>query len=212
MKKIIVLSGKGGVGKTTITALIAKNLNKEYRIGLIDADLHCPNLPVVLGIEKKDLKVNNEKRIIPLKMNDEPWMGIISSYFLMNDEALIWRGPLKHKLLLDFKNAAWPELDYMIIDSPPGTGDEVISSVQLFQPDIAIIVLTPQKLSIMDAERAINFAEKMGIKDIRIIVNMSDLASIDKVKGFKPIARIPIIKELTKSPVLPNNLEIEIDL
>ncbi len=200
MKKIIVLSGKGGVGKTTITAIIAKLLSKKHKVGLIDADLHCPNLPIVLGMDKKEQEARNNK-LVPIRVNNN--LEILSSYFLMDDSALIWRGPLKHKLLLNFKDAEWSNNDYLLIDAPPGTGDEVISAIQLFQPDIAIIVMTPQVLSRIDAQRAIDFAKKMGIKTIYKAINMSDIADY---KDEEALITLPIMKELGETPVIDNIL------
>jgi|GEM_PF-111330 len=174
--KLLVMSGKGGVGKTTIAVNIAYFLNQlGYKVGLMDVDIHGPNAPKMLGLKNKKLLVDNvTNKIIPLKIN--PSFKVVSvGFFAETNKAIIWRGPLKHNLLKQFiEDVDWGELDYLIVDFPPGTGDEHISVVQLLKNVTgAIIVSTPQEVSIIDSLKSVDFAEKMKVPIIGFIENMS---------------------------------------
>lgn len=174
-RKFMVFSGKGGVGKTTVAVNLAYTLKaKGNSVGILDIDIHGPNVIKLLGLENKRLQGESEK-IIPLKIFDD--MKVISTASIMEDEdtPVIWRGPLKMKLINQFlSDVKWGALDYLIIDAPPGTGDEPLSIVQLL-PDLTggLVVTTPQQLSILDARKSIRFAQQVGIPFIGIIENMS---------------------------------------
>lgn len=169
MKKIAIHSGKGGVGKTFISINIAYSLSGS--VGLIDADVDCPNVSKFLLLNSMLSKINN--RIIPIIHNN---VKIVSSDLFnpMNEDPLIIRGPIKHRILVEFLNSVeWGHLDYQIIDLPPGTADVPLSAMQLSAIDGLILVTTPLKESILDTTRAANMAKKLGIKIIGLIENMS---------------------------------------
>ena len=175
MKKIVVMSGKGGVGKSTVAANIAFTLvMKNYKVGLLDCDIHGPSIPKILGLEHVGgLEVVDGK----LKPVEVEGLKVVSIGFMLpsRDSPVVWRGPVKHGFIKQvLEDVNWGELDYLIIDCPPGTGDELISVVQLAKPDAAIIVTTPQSVAIEDVRKAINFAKK-GIQKIFLIENMSGL-------------------------------------
>ncbi len=182
-----VLSGKGGVGKTTIAVNLALALTKKgFSVGILDIDISGPNVPLLLGIKNAQLKMDEKDLIIPFAYENKTEnlrLKVISTDFLLQDKsnAVIWRGPLKHKLISDFLNKVnWGELDYLVVDFPPGTGDETISFSQLITQNLntkvsAIIVSMPQKLSIADAEKAIDFCNKTNMKIAGIIENMSGI-------------------------------------
>lgn len=216
-KRIMVFSGKGGVGKTTVAVNLAFKLALNgNNTGLLDADIHGPDVTKMLNAENTKPKVINKKMIPPTIINN---LKIISiSMFLPDkDSAVIWRGPLKMHLLKQFtEDVQWGNLDYLIVDLPPGTGDEPLSIVQLMQPDGAIIVTTPQEVALLDSRKAVNFAKKVNVPVIGIIENMSGFKcpycgkEIDlfKVGGGKKAAgeldvpflgRIPIDPEIVKS-------------
>ncbi len=175
MKKLIVMSGKGGVGKSTVAANIAFALAmKGYKVGLLDSDIHGPSIPKILGLEHIDGLEVVEGKLKPAEVNG---LKVVSIAFLLptRDSPVIWRGPIKHGFIKQIlENVDWGELDYLVIDCPPGTGDEVISVVQLAKPDAAVIVTTPQGVALEDVRKAINFAKK-GIQKIFLIENMSGL-------------------------------------
>ncbi|MCX8012500.1 MAG: Mrp/NBP35 family ATP-binding protein, partial [Desulfobacterota bacterium] len=140
-RKFMVLSGKGGVGKTSVAVNLAVTLAKEgFEVGILDADIHGPNIPKMMGVEEKRL-VGNEDGILPIIT--ETGVKVISIAFLLRnkDDAIIWRGPLKHSLIKQFLGEVfWGTLDYLIIDLPPGTGDEALSTAHLIKKvDGAII-------------------------------------------------------------------------
>ncbi|RLI87034.1 MAG: ATP-binding protein [Archaeoglobales archaeon] len=172
MKKIIVMSGKGGVGKSTIAVNLAYALaKKDYKVGLLDADIHGPTIPKLLGIENAKVEAEGNK----LKPVDVEGVKVISiGFFLPSRETpVVWRGPLKHKFIEQIVNDVnWGKLDFLVVDSPPGTGDELISVAQLLEPEIALIVTTPQNVAIEDVMKAVNFAKKMNAK-VFVIENMS---------------------------------------
>ena len=173
--KLIVISGKGGVGKTTVSVNLAYGLAKKgKRVGILDVDIHGPNIAKMLGIEGKRL-TGSETGIEPIEVL--PGLKAVSLALLLEnrDQPVIWRGPLKMMTIKQFlADVNWGELDYLIIDSPPGTGDEPLSVCQLI-PDIngAIIVTTPQEVAILDARKSVLFAKELKVPFIGIIENMS---------------------------------------
>jgi len=175
-KIIVVMSGKGGVGKSTVAANLAVELSQRgFKVGLVDADLHGPDIPQMLGLVDDRPEVDEDKKIIPVKYSNT--LSVISiEYFLPSrDTPIIWRGALKHKMIEQFiKDVAWGELDFLVFDLPPGTGDEPLSIVQLL-PKITgfIIVGTPQEVAMLDVKKAINFAKQLNSPILGLIENMS---------------------------------------
>jgi len=174
-KKFMVFSGKGGVGKTTTAVNLAYSImSKGHNVGLLDIDIHGPDVIKMMGLENARLEGAGD-RIEPLK--PFPGMKVMSTALIIESEdtPVIWRGPLKMKLIKQYlSDVNWGELDYLIIDSPPGTGDEPLSITQLL-PDLdgGIIVTTPQDLATLDASKSIRFAQELGLKYIGVIENMS---------------------------------------
>jgi len=174
-RKFMVFSGKGGVGKTTTSVNLAYSImSKGYNVGLLDIDIHGPDIIKIMGLEDARLGGAGD-RIEPIK--PFPAMKVISTALILEDEdtPVIWRGPLKMKLIQQYLgDVNWGELDYLIIDSPPGTGDEPLSIAQLL-PDLdgGIIVTTPQDLATLDARKSIKFAQQLKLNYIGVIENMS---------------------------------------
>ncbi len=173
--KFMVFSGKGGVGKTTVAVNLAyRIMSKGYKVGLLDIDIHGPNVIKIMGLEKEKL-TGTDKKIEPIKAFSN--MKVISTASMLESEdtPVIWRGPMKMKLIRQFlSDVNWGNLDYMIIDSPPGTGDEPLSIAQLM-PNLngGIVVTTPQNLAILDAKKSIRFAQQLKLPFIGVIENMS---------------------------------------
>ena len=175
--KFIVISGKGGVGKTTVSVSLAYSLAlKGYEVGLLDVDIHGPNVNKMVGLGNETL-TGDGVRINPIKVLDNLKVMSTASIIDDPDSPIIWRGPLKMKLIKQFlTDVNWGSLDYLIVDSPPGTGDEPLSIVQLINDlDGAIVVTTPQEVAILDARKSIQFAKKLNIPFIGVIENMSGL-------------------------------------
>ena len=173
--KIMVMSGKGGVGKTTVAVNLALTLAaKGYEVGIMDADVHGPNVPKMLGIEDERPDVT-EEGIVPVFV--PPRVKVMSLAFLLQskDTPVVWRGPLKMGVIKQFlTDVLWGDLDCLIADLPPGTGDEPLSVAQLVSGiDGAIIVTTPQDVALLDSRKSVTFAKKLGIPVIGIIENMS---------------------------------------
>ncbi|RZN14220.1 MAG: ATP-binding protein [Methanosarcinales archaeon] len=173
--KIMVMSGKGGVGKTTVAVNLALTLAaKGYEVGIMDADIHGPNVPKMLGIEDESPDVT-EEGIIPVFV--PPRVKVMSLAFVLQskDTPVVWRGPLKMGVIKQFlSDVLWGDLDFLIADLPPGTGDEPLSVAQLVpEIDGAIIVTTPQDVALLDSRKSVTFAKKLGMPVIGIIENMS---------------------------------------
>ena len=175
--RIIVLSGKGGVGKSTVAVNLAATLaGAGKQVGLLDVDIHGPSVPTMLGLEGSQLDVDDGD-IVPVRVGD---LKILSIGFLLQnpDEALIWRGPLKMKIIRQFlQEANWGSLDYLIVDAPPGTGDEPLSICQLLGDlDGALVVTTPQRVAAIDVRKAITFCRSLKVPVLGVIENMSAFA------------------------------------
>jgi Mrp family chromosome partitioning ATPase len=215
--KIIVLSGKGGVGKSTVATNIAVALSlKEKKTGLIDIDIHGPSIPKMLGLEGRLLR-GSEEGLLPIDYSDN--LKVISIGFILRDQkdAVIWRAPLKHSLIRQFlRDVRWGGLDYIIVDSPPGTGDEPISIAQLLgETDGAIIVTTPQDVALADVRKAITFCRHVNLPIIGVVENMSGFicphcgktVDIFKSGGGQEMALEMGIPFLGKIPIEPKIVE-----
>ena len=176
-RKLLVLSGKGGVGKSTVAANLAVSLAAAgEKVGLLDVDVHGPSIPKLMGLEGRR-PASDGPELRPVQVTEN--LGVMSIGFLLEGgaEAVIWRGPLKYKVIRQFlKDVAWGRLDYLVIDSPPGTGDEPLSVAQLVgSPAGAVIVTTPQDLAISDVRRCVSFCNALSLPVVGIVENMSGL-------------------------------------
>ncbi len=175
-KRIAVMSGKGGVGKTTIAVNLALGLAKKgYKVGLLDADLTGPNVAKMLGLEGQKAMMTNEG-ILPIE--HVHGLQVFSMSFLMenSDSPVIWRGPLKMGAIKQFmSDVLWGEMDYLIVDLPPGTGDEALSVAQLLPDPSAIVVTTPQEVALLDSRKSINFARSLKMDLLGVVENMSGM-------------------------------------
>ncbi|MCD6269107.1 MAG: Mrp/NBP35 family ATP-binding protein, partial [Deltaproteobacteria bacterium] len=171
--RIVVMSGKGGVGKSTVAVSLAVTLaNQGHKVGLLDADIHGPNLPKMLGLENKRLQAS-ENGIIPEPVMEMDNLAVVSMAFLLEspDNPVVWRGPLKHTVIRQFvADVQWGELDYLIIDLPPGTGDEPLSVADVIKPmDGSVIVTTPQDVALLDSRKSVVFSQQIEVPVLGII-------------------------------------------
>jgi ATP-binding protein involved in chromosome partitioning len=169
---IAVGAGKGGVGKTTVAVNLALALARcGSRVGILDADIYGPNVPIMLGLAGTQLTTDGQK-IVPAETHG---VQVVSMGFLTSDDApVIWRGPMLHGAVQQFfREVAWKDLDYLVVDMPPGTGDVALSLSQTVPVAGAIVVTTPQKVSLADSLRAIKMYQKLNIPPIGIVENMS---------------------------------------
>jgi len=173
-QSILVMSGKGGVGKSTVSVNLALALAQEgKKVGLLDIDLHGPSLPTMLGLNDDQIYAD-EEGIIPLEAGG---VKVISIGFMVQDdkEAMIMRGPMKHGAIQQFlADVNWGKLDYLVIDCPPGTGDEPLSATELVgEGAAAVVVTTPQDVALVDVEKSISFCHELNLNLLGIVENMS---------------------------------------
>ena len=175
-QRIVVLSGKGGVGKSFVATNIAYGLALQGKtVGILDADIHGPSVAKLTNIEGKKITKHPIKGVpTPIKALSNLYVLSVASILTSENDALIWRGPLKMTLIRQFfSDFYWEELDYLVVDCPPGTGDEPLSIVQtLGRVDGAIVVTTPQDLAILDVKKSINFLHQLHVPILGIVENM----------------------------------------
>jgi ATP-binding protein involved in chromosome partitioning len=179
VKNIIAVgAGKGGVGKTTVAVNLAVGLARDgARVGLLDADITGPNVPLMMGTQEGHV-TGNAGRVNPVVAHGVKMMSI--QYFLTGDAPVIWRGPLIHSAIQQFlRDVEWGELDYLVIDLPPGTGDAALSLAQLIPLSGAVIVTTPQEVSLLDARKAIAMFSKVNVRTLGVVENMSGFVCPD---------------------------------
>jgi Mrp family chromosome partitioning ATPase len=215
--KLLVMSGKGGVGKSTVAANLAASLALAGKcVGLLDVDIHGPSIPKLMGLENEKLVAHGQE-IVPIEIGAN--LKVMSIGFLLASraDAVIWRGPMKYGVIRQFlKDVDWGRLDYLVIDAPPGTGDEPLSVAQLVgQPAGAVLVTTPQDLAIADVRRSVSFCEKVELPVVGIIENMSGLAcphcggriELFKSGGGESLAREMGVRFLGAIPIDPRIVE-----
>ncbi|MBF0363442.1 MAG: Mrp/NBP35 family ATP-binding protein [Oligoflexia bacterium] len=213
MKVILVLSGKGGVGKSTVSANLAATLaQKGYKTGLLDVDIHGPSIPTLFGIDNVRPEIRDNK-IIPYSYDNN--LKIVSTaFFIDNQESpIIFRGPKKSGMIQQFiKEVDWGDLDYLVIDAPPGTGDEPLTVIQTFDSiHGAVVVTTPQKMATVDVQKSVNFLKTLNVPIIGVIENMSGFVcphcqkttEIFKLDGGKNLCEQMNIPFLGKIPLDP---------
>lgn len=175
--KFMVMSGKGGVGKSSVSVNLATALaTMGHKVGLMDVDIHGPDIPRMLGIQG-NLHANNDKKIVPARYS--PRLSVVSIESLMpdKDEAIIWRGPAKHTAIRQFVgDVDWGDLDDLIIDAPPGTGDEPLTVAHFIKDAQAIIVTTPQEVALADVRKSIRFCRQVNMEILGLVENMSGYA------------------------------------
>ena len=214
--KIIVMSGKGGVGKSSVSVNLAIALaEKGSTVGLMDVDVHGPDIPRMLGLRGM-LTANANRKLDPMRYSDNLSAVSIESLMPNKDDAIIWRGPVKHGAIRQFiGEVEWGDLDYLIIDSPPGTGDEPLTVAQLIKDARAIIVTTPQEVALADVRKSINFCRTVKMEILGLVENMSSYTcphcgeSVDifgsgggertaALAGLKLLGRIPFDPNIVK--------------
>ncbi|HII07381.1 MAG TPA: Mrp/NBP35 family ATP-binding protein [Methanotrichaceae archaeon] len=215
---IMVMSGKGGVGKTTVSVNLGLSLALYGKVvGILDADITGPNVPKMLNIEDATMTGEEDQTIHPVELpvGADGAVRVVSMAFVIGkDSPVVWRGPLKMQVLKQFiETVTWGDLDYMLIDLPPGTSDEPLSIAQLLHPDGMIIVTTPQDLALLDARKAIDMSRSLGIPVLGIVENMSGFTcpkcgkaiDIFKVGGGMKAAeelRVPFLGRIEIDPAI----------
>ena len=215
---IIVMSGKGGVGKSTVSSNLAMTLSmKGYQTGIMDIDITGPNIPKMFGVEDEQLTVNDQRQLVPVTV--PPSLKIMSMAFLLpeKDAPVMWRGPVKMGAIKQFiEDVCWGDLDYLVVDMPPGTGDEALSIVQLIpKADGMVIVTTPQDVALLDSRKSLVFGAETHIPIIGIVENMSgfvcphcgEVTNIFKSGGGEATAKEMNVQFLGRVPIEPGIVE-----
>jgi len=213
-RKILVLSGKGGVGKSTVAANLAISLAAAgKKVGLLDVDLHGPSIPKILGLDGQRLGLDGTGGIAPIELAAN--LKVVSIGMMLDSatDAVIWRGPMKYGVIQQFlKDVAWGELDFLVIDSPPGTGDEPLAVAQLVgRGASAVIVTTPQEVAISNVRRSVSFCKTLSLSVLGIVENMSGLScphcgeqvDVFKVGGGEQLAAEMDVPFLGRIPLDP---------
>jgi len=216
-RKILILSGKGGVGKSTVAANLALALASAGKhVGLLDVDIHGPSIPKLLDLEANTI-TGSDSSLLPIECNSH--LKVMSIGFLLQNrnDAIIWRGPLKMNVIKQFlKDVEWGNLDYLVIDCPPGTGDEPLSVAQLIgNADGAIVVTTPQDIAILDVRKSVSFCRQLNLPVLGVIENMSGFmcphcgtrTDIFKAGGGETMAREMDVPFLGRIPIDPRIVE-----
>lgn len=215
--KIMIMSGKGGVGKSSVSVNLAIALaEKGFKVGLMDVDIHGPDIPRMLGLSGMMAANADQKKLDPMRYSDNLAAVSIESLMANKDDAVIWRGPVKHGAIRQFiGEVAWGDLDYLLIDAPPGTGDEPLTVAQLIKDAAAVIVTTPQEVALADVRKSINFCRTVNMNIIGLVENMSGYTcphcgeTVDifgsgggertaAMAGLKLLGRIPFDPNLVK--------------
>jgi len=207
---IAVGSGKGGVGKSTVATNLALSLHqKGYKVGLLDADIYGPSIPMMMGVSGLQPQVNSDGRIEAISAHGIKTMSI--GFIAKDTQAIIWRGPMIHKMLDEFlSRVSWGALDYLIVDLPPGTGDAQLSLSQLIPLTGAVIVTTPQEVALADVKRAVQMFLKVKVPLLGVVENMSyyectkchDRAELFSSGGGEEAARLWETRFLGSIPIV----------
>ena len=214
--KIVVLSGKGGVGKSTVSINLAYALVLEgKKVGIMDVDIHGPSIAKMAGIEGKALRASENKRPKPIEVVKNFYVLSIASMLKSPDDPVVWRGPMKMNVIKQFlSDIDWPELDFLIVDCPPGTGDEPLSVIQLLKKVTGcIIVSTPQDVAFLDARKTINFSKMLNVPVLGLIENMAGFICPkcgEKIDIFKSGGAQKCIKDFNIN--LLGKIPIDIDI
>ncbi|CCH47549.1 Mrp/NBP35 family ATP-binding protein [Pseudodesulfovibrio piezophilus] len=174
--KLFVMSGKGGVGKSSVSVNIAAALAaKGFKVGILDVDIHGPSVPTLLGISGT-LDMDRGSLVIPKEYNENLHIVSMESLLKDPDQAVLWRGPMKTSAIRQFiSDVQWGELDFLVIDSPPGTGDEPMTVLKNIPEALAVVVTTPQEVSLSDVRKSINFLQYAQANILGVVENMSGL-------------------------------------
>jgi len=218
--RILVMSGKGGVGKSTVSTNLAVALSMDgFEVGLLDADIHGPNIPKMLGIESRPI-VGSGDGMMPVEVL--PRLKVMSTAFFIGnqDNPVVWRGPLKHSAISQFVGEVeWGNLDFLVVDLPPGTGDEPLSVAHVIKNvDGAVIVTTPQDVALLDSRKAVTFSRILNIPVIGIVENMSGLECphchkeipLFKIGGGEKAAhdlKVPFLGRIPLDPEMVSNCD-----
>lgn len=210
---IAVASGKGGVGKSTVTANLAVTLSKlGHKVGIVDADIYGPSMPIMFGQEQQSISSRDGKTMIPIESHGVFLNSI--GFLVPKEKATVWRGPMASRALTQLINETnWPELDILLVDMPPGTGDIQLTMSQTIKCDGAVIVTTPQNVALADAEKGINMFQKVDTPILGVVENMShfvcnkcgtdhDLFGTDGGKHLSENFEVPLLCQLPLDPTI----------